>query len=143
VADWVIRNQAGFKPKYNILSCYTPLHEEQRKILLNEPSSRKLAGDVLKDFQKLLPSTNVDPVEVHIYRRGHPMYMTTPGLYTKVQPLLRTPVDRVFFANTDSEGPISSTTQAITGARRVVKEVEQKLAGGRTPRMHEASASVG
>jgi protoporphyrinogen oxidase len=138
VADWVIRNQAGYKPKYNILSCYTPLHEEQRKILLNEPSSRKLAGDVLKDFQKLLPSTNVDPVEVHIYRRGHPMYMTTPGLYTKVQPLLRTPVDRIFLANTDSEGPVSSTAQAITGARRVVKEVEQKLAGGHTPRMHEA-----
>ena len=138
VADWVIRNQAGYKPKYNILSCYTPLHEEQRKILLNEPSSRKLAGDVLKDFQKLLPSTNVDPVEVHIYRRGHPMYMTTPGLYNKVQPLLRTPVDRIFLANTDSEGPVSSTAQAITGARRVVKEVEQKLAGGHTPRMHEA-----
>jgi protoporphyrinogen oxidase len=138
VADWVIRNQAGYKPKYNILSCYTPLHEEQRKILLNEQTSRKLAGDVLKDFQKLLPSTNVDPVEVHIYRRGHPMYMTTPGLYTKVQPLLRTPVDRIFLANTDSEGPVSSTAQAITGARRVVKEVEQKLAGGHTPRMHEA-----
>jgi protoporphyrinogen oxidase len=138
VADWVIRNQAGYKPKYNILSCYTPLREEQRKVLLNEPSARKLAGDVLKDFQKLLPTTNVDPVEVHIYRRGHPMYMTTPGLYAKVQPLLRAPVERIFFANTDSEGPISSTTQAITGARRVAKEVEQKLAGGHTRRIHEA-----
>ena len=143
VADWVIRNQTGYKPKYNILSCYTPLHEEQRKLLLNEASSRKLAGDVLKDFQKLLPATNVDPVEVHIYRRGHPMYMTTPGLYTKVQPLLRAPVDRIFFANTDAEGPVSSTTQAITGARRVVKEVEQKLAGGRAPRVHEAPTAVG
>lgn len=143
VADWVVRDQAGYKPKYNILSCYTPLREEQRKLLLNEQTSRKLAGDVLKDFQKLLPNTNVDPVEVHIYRRGHPMYMTTPGLYTKVQPLLRTPVDRVFFANTDSEGPVSSTTQAITGARRVVKEVEQKLASGRTPRMHEAPLAAG
>jgi protoporphyrinogen oxidase len=138
VADWVIRNQAGYKPKYNILSCYTPLHEEQRKVLLNEPSARKLADDVLKDFQKLLPGTKVDPVEVHIYRRGHPMYMTTPGLYTKVQPLLRAPVERIFFANTDSEGPISSTTQAITGARRVAKEVEQKLAGGHMRRSHEA-----
>lgn len=143
VADWVIRNQPGYKPKFNILSCYTPLREEQRKDLLHEPSTRKLAGDVLKDFQKLLPNTNVDPIEVHIYRRGHPMYMTTPGLYTKVQPLLRAPVDRIFLANTDSEGPVSSTTQAITGARRVVKEVEQKLAGGHTPRVHEAPTAVG
>jgi protoporphyrinogen oxidase len=138
VADWVIRNQAGYKPKYNILSCYTPLREEQRKVLLNEQSALKLAGDVLKDFQKLLPDTKVDPIEVHLYRRGHPMYMTTPGLYTKVQPLLRAPVERIFFANTDSEGPVSSTTQAITGARRVAKEVEQKLAGGHMRRIHEA-----
>jgi hypothetical protein len=92
----------------------------------------------LKDFQKLLPDTKVDPIEVHLYRRGHPMYMTTPGLYTKVQPLLRAPVERIFFANTDSEGPVSSTTQAITGARRVAKEVEQKLAGGYMRRIHEA-----
>ena len=60
--------------------------------------------NVLTDFQKLLPATNVDPIEVHIFRRGHPMYMATPGLYTKVQPILREPMDRVFFANTDSEG---------------------------------------
>jgi protoporphyrinogen oxidase len=143
VADWVIRNQPGYTPKYNILSCYTPLREEQRKVLLKDDSALKLAGDVLKDFQKLLPNTNVDPVEVHIYRRGHPMYMTTPGLYTKVQPLLRAPFERIFFANTDAEGPVSSTTQAITGARRVTKEVEQKLAGEHRPRMRETYTAVG
>ena len=129
VADWVVRNQAGYKPKYNILSCYTPLHEQDRAMLLTETSARKVATNVLKDFQKLLPSTNVDPIEVHIFRRGHPMYMTTPGLFTKVQPLVRTPLDRVFFANTDSEGPVSSTTQAIAAARRVTQEVEKRLAG--------------
>lgn len=133
VADWVIRNQPGYHPKFNILSCYTPLHEEERRNLLTETGARKLAGEVLKDFQKLLPSTNVDPLEVHIYRRGHPMYMATPGLYTKAQPLLRAPMERIFFANTDSEGPVSSTTQAISGARRVVKEVEQRLAANVAP----------
>ena len=132
VADWVVRNQPGYHPKYNILSCYTPLHEEERRLLLTEPNARKVAGDVLKDFQKLFPGSNVDPVEVHIYRRGHPMYMTTPGLRTKVQPLLRQPMDRIFFANTDSEGPVSSTTQAIIAARRVTKEVEQRLTGKMT-----------
>jgi protoporphyrinogen oxidase len=143
VADWVIRNQPGYRPKYNILSCYTPLHEEERRVLLTEASSRKLAGDVLKDFQKLLPATNVDPIEVHLYRRGHPMYMTTPGLYTKVQPLLRTPMDRVFFANTDSEGPVSSTTQAIMAARRVTQEVEHRLAGKHVPEFHDSPAFAG
>lgn len=143
VADWVVRKQPGYHPKFNILSCYTPLHEEQRRLLLTEPTARKLAGDVLKDFQKLLPATNVDPIEVHLYRRGHPMYMTTPGLYTKVQPLLRAPMDRVFFANTDSEGPVSSTTQAIVGARRVAQEVEHRLAGRHAPEFHERPAFTG
>jgi protoporphyrinogen oxidase len=143
VADWVIRNQAGYKPKYNILSCYTPLREEDRRLLLTEPNARKVAGDVLKDFQKLMPSFNVDPIEVHLYRRGHAMYMTTPGLYTRVQPLLRQPMERVFFANTDAEGPFSSTTYAITGARRVVKEVEHRLAGRIAPTLSERVALAG
>src|ERR1043166_9539814 len=82
VADWVVRNQAGYKRKYNILSCYTPLAEEERTHLLTDAGAKKVAAKVLKYFQKLMPSTNVDPLEVHIYRRGHPMFMVTPGLYT-------------------------------------------------------------
>jgi hypothetical protein len=143
VADWVVRNQPGYHPKYNILSCYTPLHEEDRRRLLTEPNARKVAGDVLKDFQKLFSGANVDPIEVHLYRRGHPMYMSTPGLYTKVQPVVRQPMDRVFFANTDSEGPFSSTTYAITGARRVVKEVEHRLAGRIVPKRQETADIAG
>jgi protoporphyrinogen oxidase len=129
VADWVIRKKSGYKQKYNILSCYTPMREKDRGYLLADVSTRQIAANVLRDFQKLLPETNVDPVEVHIYRRGHAMYMSTPGLYTQVQPLVRQPMDRVFFANTDSEGPESTTDEAIIAARRAVRQAEAKLAG--------------
>ncbi len=129
VADWVIRNQQGYRPKYNILSFYTPMREEERRSLLDDSGARKVAGSVLGDFQKLFPGSNVDPVEVHIYRRGHPLYMSTPGLYTQVQPLARYPMDRIFFANTDSEGPESTTDKAIAAAQRAVKEAEARLAG--------------
>jgi hypothetical protein len=105
------------------------LHEEDRSYLLTEPSARKIAANVLRDFQKLFPGSNVDPLEVHLYRRGHPMYMTTPKLFTDVQPVVRKPMDRVFFANTDSEGPYSSTTYAIVAARRAVKEAESRMQG--------------
>jgi hypothetical protein len=88
----------------------------------------------LSDFQKLMPALNIDPVEVHIYRRGHPLYMSTPGLYTRVQPLARHPMDRVFFANTDSEGPESTTNEGIRAAQRAVKEVEMRLAGRPEPK---------
>jgi hypothetical protein len=134
VADWVIRKQAGYKQKYNILSCYTPMKEEDRGYLLTEPGACKIAANVLRDFQKLMPGLDVDPLEVHIYRRGHPLYMSTPGLFTQVQPLVRQPLDRVFFANTDSQGPESTTSEGILAAQRAVKEAEARLAGAPMPK---------
>jgi hypothetical protein len=129
VADWVLRkNEADYNPKHNILSFYTPMREEQRGMLMTEASARHIAANVLRDFRKLLPNSNVDPLEVHIYRRGHPMYIPVAGLYKKVQPLTRVPLDRIFFANTDSEGPLSTTTQAMAAARRCIKEADERLA---------------
>jgi hypothetical protein len=77
---------------------------------------------VLKDFQRLFSGSNVDPLEVHIYRRGHPLFMSTPGNFTQVLPLARRPMERIFFANTDSEGPESTTSQAVVAAQRAVRE---------------------
>jgi protoporphyrinogen/coproporphyrinogen III oxidase len=134
VANWVVRKQSGYPQKYNILSCYTPMKEEDRGYLLNEIGARKIAANVLRDFQKVMPGLDVDPIEVHIYRRGHPMYMSTPGLYGQVQPLVRRPMERVFFANTDSEGPESTTNEAILAAQRAVKQAEARLAGKLAPR---------
>jgi monoamine oxidase len=129
VADWTVRNQPGYRQRHNILTFYTPLAESERGILLTEEGSRDLAGRVLRDFQKLFPGSAADPLEVHIYRRGHPLYMSTPGNFTQVQPLTRRPMERIFFANTDSEGPISTTAHAIDAAHRAVEEVERCLAG--------------
>jgi protoporphyrinogen oxidase len=134
VADWVVQKQPGYKQKFNIVTCYTPMKYEDRNRLLTEDGARKVAANVLNDFQKLMPAlhvdpVNLDPVEVHVYRRGHPMYISAPGLYTQVQPLVRQAMDRVFFANTDSEGPESTFNEGIRAAERSTKEVEARLAG--------------
>lgn len=129
VADWTVRNRPGYRQKHNILTCYTPLNPRDRVRLLTEEGSREIAANVLRDFQKLFPGSNVDPVEVHIYRRGHPLYMSTPGNFTRIQPLTRHAMERIFFANTDSEGPVSATSQGIAAARRAVQEAERLLAG--------------
>jgi len=68
--------------------------------------------------------------------------MSTPGLYTKVQPVVRQPLDRVFFANTDSEGPESNSSAAIAAAQRAVKEVEKRLAGRPRPKRVESAKVV-
>jgi protoporphyrinogen oxidase len=129
VADWVIRNQPGYRQRNNILTCYTPLAQSKRAELLTEDSCRKLAARVLRDFQKLFPESDANPIEVHLYRRGHPMMVSAPGIYTQVLPVARRPMGRIFFANTDSEGPVSSTDGAITAAHRAVENVRRLFAG--------------
>jgi protoporphyrinogen oxidase len=129
VADWVLRSRSDYRAKARILTCYTPMHEEDRGYLLSEQGARKIAANVLRDFQRLGTAMNVDPVEVHIYRRGHPLFKSTLGLYTDVQPVARQPVGRVFFANSDSEGPEPTIDGAIISARRCAREVESRLAG--------------
>jgi monoamine oxidase len=128
VADWVIRNQPGYSQKNNILTFYTPLREAERAKLLTEDGARDLAVNVLRDWQKLLPGSNADPVEVHIYRRGHPMFMATPGTYTKLIPAARHPMGHIFFANTDSSGPVSMTSGAIAASRRAIGEMKRMQA---------------
>jgi protoporphyrinogen oxidase len=129
VADWVIRNQPGYRRRNNILTCYTPLAQSKRAELLTEDRCRNLAARVLRDFQKLFPKSEANPIEVHFYRRGHPMMISAPGIYTQVLPVARRPMARIFFANTDSEGPVSSTDGAIAAAHRAVVHVRRLFAG--------------
>jgi monoamine oxidase len=129
VADWVIRNQPGYHGNAGILTFYTPLPEAERARLLTEDGARDLAANVLRDWQKLLPGSDADPIEVHIYRRGHPMFMATPGTYTKLIPAARQPMERIFFANTDSNGPVSTTSGAIASSHRAIGEMKRMLAG--------------
>ena len=113
VADWTIRNNPGYKQKNNILTFYTPLGEQQRFTLLAIEDCKALAARVLNDFQKVLPEFNVDPVEVRVYRRGHPMFMAVPGHYTKTRLAAAQPMDRIYFGNADSGGPESLTSEAV------------------------------
>ena len=113
VADWTVRNDPGYKQKNNILTFYTPLREEFRSTLLDEADCKTLATRVLTDFQKVMPEFNVDPIEVRIYRRGHPMFMSVPGQYTKNRIAAAHPMDRIYFGGNDSGGPESLTSEAV------------------------------
>jgi monoamine oxidase len=129
VADWTIRNTPGYHQKHNILSFYTPLREAQRFTLLEEDNCKKLAAHVLTDFQKLLPEFNVDPIEVRIYRRGHPMFMAVPGQFSKNRIAAAHALDRVYFSNNDSGGPESLTSEAIRFSQGGAEWAEMILAG--------------
>jgi monoamine oxidase len=129
VADWTVRNTPGYKQKNNILSFYTPLRENQRSTLLDEDNCKSLAARVLADFQGLLPEFNVDPIEVRIYRRGHPMYMATPGQYTKNRAVAAHPMNRIYFGNADSGGPESLTSESVRLSKVGAEWADLVLAG--------------
>jgi hypothetical protein len=129
VADWTVRNTPGYKQKNNILSFYTPLREDQRSTLLQEDDCKTLAANVLTDFQKLLPEFNVDPVEVRIYRRGHPMFISAPGQFTKNRLVAAHPLDRIYFGNADSSGPESLTSESVRLSKIAAEWSDLVLAG--------------
>jgi oxygen-dependent protoporphyrinogen oxidase len=129
VADWVKRDQPGYKQKNNILTFYTPVSELHRDKLLHIPDCQRIAANVLRDFQKLLPEFAGDPLEVHVYRRGHPMFLSAPGIFTKVIPAANQPLERVVFANTDSVGPESLVYAAVEASRRAAEWTEKRMAG--------------
>jgi monoamine oxidase len=129
VADWTVRNQPGYKQKNNILTFYTPLREYQRATLLQEEGCKLLAANVLADFQRVMPEFNVNPVEVRIYRRGHPMFMATPGQFTKNRLAAAQPMDRIYFGNADSSGPESLTSESVRLSRVAAEWSDLVLAG--------------
>jgi monoamine oxidase len=139
VADWVLQNQPGYKQKNNILTFYTPVSELHRDKLLQVASCQKIAQNVLHDFQKLLPEFSPDPIEVHVYRRGHPMFLSAPGVFTKIIPAANEPLERVVFANTDSLGPESLVYAAVEASRRAADWTAKRMAGA-TPAAARAAA---
>jgi hypothetical protein len=100
-----------------------------RNKLLKVEGCRQIAAKAVRDFHKLLPEFSMDPIEVHFYRRGHPIFLSTPGTYTKVIPAANRPLDRIVFANTDSVGPESVLFAAVEAAQRAAQWTEKRMTG--------------
>ena len=144
VADWTIRHEPGYHPKYEILTFYSTLRDSERSALLEEADCKEFASRVLRDFQKLLPESNVDPVEIRLYRRGHAMMMAVPGQYTKNRMIASRPMDRIFFGNSDSGGPESLTMEAVRISHAAAEWANLVLSGkpGAAELAHQALTAV-
>lgn len=135
-ADWVTAHDAGAErasgpagtaprpadPPGTLLTCYVPLPEEQRESLLSDDACRGLAADVVADLCASWPGEPPEPAEVHLYRRGHAIHASAPGLARR-QVLARRPFGRIAFAHGDVGSVVASSSGAIRAARRAVDEV--------------------
>ncbi len=91
VADWVVRNQPGYKQKYNILSCYTPMEEDDRGYLLTETGSRKVAEACCTISRSYFPERTSIRSKCTSTAAAILCTCRRPAIYTKVQPLVRQP----------------------------------------------------
>jgi monoamine oxidase len=140
VADWVELKQPGYQQKNGILTFYTPISELERNKLLRIDGCRQIAGNVLRDFHKLLPEFGAEPLEVHFYGRGHAIFLSSPGTYTRLIPAANVPLERIVFANTDSVGPESVFYGAVDASKRAADWVNKRMAGAS---LSEAGAAAG
>lgn len=104
---------------------YLPVGPASRRKLLGS-SDKAIEAAIRADLEKVLPGAGKELEEVHIVRWGHAMPIMGPGYLTKIQPLLRQPEGRLFFAGVDLEvpaveGAMFSGIAAADGARELVK----------------------
>jgi protoporphyrinogen oxidase len=128
VADWVDNRDNPAKNRPSVLTCYVPRPEADRVKLLDDGYCRHMGETVVDLLNRWFPGSREKVEEVHIYRRGHPMCMSIPGLTTRIAPRVRKPLGRIFFAHSDTEGEITEYTTAYKAAVRSSKEVMDVLA---------------
>ena len=116
-----------FAGKPEAASVYDALCECLRGLGPYDEQVKKTGEDVVEHLNKWFPGSREHVEEVHIYRRGHPMYVSAPGVLTRVAPKIRKPMGNIFFAHSDSEGGISEYSSAYVAARRVKTEVTAAL----------------
>ena len=120
VADWV-GTAPGLAPG-EVLTCYVPLPEDRRESLLDDDHCRALAAAVADDLHAAFPEGVITPVEAHLYRRGHAIHCSAPGLKPH-QAVARRPFGPITFAHGDVGSVVASSSGAIRAARRAVDEV--------------------
>jgi protoporphyrinogen oxidase len=129
VADWVEnRNNPGPK-RPAVLTCYVPRPESERVQILSDEYVLTFGKRVVELLNTWFPGSREKVEEVHIYRRGHPMFLAAPGVLTRLAPAIRKPLGNIFFAHSDSQGGISEYAGALKAAERVSREAVSSLAG--------------
>ena len=123
VADWVMNRDNKEINRPAVLTCYVPRPEEERSRLLKDDYCISFGQKVVDQLDVWFPGAKSKVEEVHIYRRGHPMYVSAPGVLTRLAPKLRKPFGNIFFAHSDSEGGVTDYSTALKAADRAGKEV--------------------
>ena len=137
VADWVVNRDNSETRRPSVLTCYVPRPERDRVRLLDDQYVIGFGQQVVNLLDTWFPGTREKVEEVRIFRRGHALFMSAPGVTTRLAPEIRKPLGHIFFAHSDAEGDVSSYETALDAANRTSREARQAL------EHHAARSAVG
>jgi oxygen-dependent protoporphyrinogen oxidase len=126
-ADWVLHAGKGPRDRKTVLTVYHPLPRERRKELLVDALVLEMADGVADALERHFPGTLETIAQIRVFRRGHPMFVSVPGLGALAERASR-PFGPILFANTDSSAGISSFDGALTAATRAAEAALKLLA---------------
>ncbi|HVA65416.1 MAG TPA: FAD-dependent oxidoreductase [Elusimicrobiota bacterium] len=126
-ADWVTYADGGDLKRPQVVTVYAPLNQDQRESILTDAGAEARAKAAVEELVKISPEWLPHLEEVRIYRRGHPMPMSIPGYFTKLQPLARRDLPPVYFGCSDAKGEVSdfffAALNGITAAKKAAKHI--------------------
>lgn len=126
-ADWVTYAEGGDLSRKQVITVYAPRPELERSNFLDDGKVMGMAQAAADELGGLFPGWADHLKEVRIYRRGHPMPMSTPGYFTKLQPLGRRDFSPIYFGHSDALGEVSDFLYAglsgIKAAQKAAKHL--------------------
>ncbi|MBI3547653.1 MAG: FAD-dependent oxidoreductase [Elusimicrobia bacterium] len=126
-ADWVTHADGGDLKRKQVITVYAPKLESERHEFQDDALVLAKAKEAVSELVGGFPGWIDSLREVRIYRRGHPMPMSIPGFFTKLQPVVRRDLAPIYFAHSDSKGSNSDWLYAaingIDAAKKALKKV--------------------
>jgi predicted NAD/FAD-dependent oxidoreductase len=126
-ADWVAHGEGGDLSRKQVITVYAPMREIERLDLLDDAKTLARAQAAVGELAEMFPSWLDHLREVRIYRRGHPMPMSIPGYYTKLQPLAGRDLDPIYFGHCDSMGEVSDFFYAALSGIKAARKAALRL----------------
>ncbi len=121
-ADWVTHAEGGDLGRKQVITVYAPRPESERADFQEDAKAIEKAQAAVRELLGIFPGWLDHLSEVRIYRRGHPMPVSMPGVFTRLQPLAGRNLPPIFFAHSDSMGEVSDFSYAalngISAARK-------------------------
>ncbi len=116
-ADFATHADGGDLNRKQIITVYAPKQESFRPELLDDDDvlaeAHATGNELCGSF---FPSWADHLKEVRVYRRGHPMPMSAPNSWSKLQRLTQQDDTPIYFSHTDGSGTVSDLYEAALGA---------------------------